>query len=318
MVTILNRIFKYKNVIVLFLFIMLANTCPLITVHADEATNQPTNSPTSNKITNQSVDTINALKPEEIEKLLKQQYKVIEPEPSSLNPFPRLVPRSSHAGVLAHLDSLYHVTKVTNFDDKGFFKRQRILIVTVTNIILEERIMVGDRSKGIFALDGTNLLYLNGSDSMTNVTNLLKHENRPLEEADPDMLSEFLSKTILRQNNDRIDVIRSPGDIAKLDVPNAKEKNSSITKSKQRIRSLMQRMYYPTVNHSELDKWQGQIVKPELSGNIKSGWKCHFIGLRGWTYNISLPFTLVAFDIDISPTFDFTITETILSKEIMN
>jgi len=251
-----------------------------------------------------------ALDPTLIESLLKQQFKVIKPEPSSSNPFPTLVSRSNN-GVTDPLDAKYAVLSVNAFDDKGFFHKQKILLITVNHIFLEQRIKVFDRSVGMFALAGNKLIYLNGNNSAINVAKVLKRENRSLSQADPQMLAQFFAKTILRQANDRVDVVETPDDILKLDKPSAAKVNEKI---KQRH---LARMYATTVDKAELQNCADRLIKPQLSFDASSGWKCRFIGLRGFMHTIRVPFALVEYIISVSRAFDIKVDNNVLSAKII-
>lgn len=252
------------------------------------------------------------LDPKVIEPLLKQQFKVIKPEASSSNPFPTLVPSSSKSEAPDSAENKYNVLFVKEFDDKGFFRYQKILIVTVNTIFLEARIMTSNRSTGMFAFDGKDLTYLNGKDSAANVTTVLRKENRSLTELDPEALANFFTTTILRQGNDRVDLVQSPTDILQWDRPNAAVMNEKIKKMG------IKRTYACTVDKAELEKWKGKFIKPKLSYDAKTGWRCHFVGLLGWMNTIRVPFSLVEYDILISPKFDIKVDSHIVSAKIMS
>src|SRR5579883_1900815 len=85
-----------------------------------------------------------------IQNLLRKRYKVAAQPQSSSNPFPRLVPRSNSARELDFIDSKYEVYEVRPFEDKGFFRRQQLLLVAVNDIFLEARIKQGHKSSGLF------------------------------------------------------------------------------------------------------------------------------------------------------------------------
>jgi hypothetical protein len=243
--------------------------------------------------------------------LLKQQYKVVAPKPESGNPFPTLAPRSSDAKTLAPLDARYKVLEVRPFDERWFFRNQKVFFVIVNNIILEARIKSGNRSSGIFALRGKKLVYLNGADSASKVTELFKQENRSLSDADPQMLARLFTMTVLRQGNDRVDIIQSPDEILKLDTPNPGAVN-------KRLREKgIERSYATKVDKDELEKCKAQIIKPQLSFDPKRGWTLKFTGMRGFTYKIRVPFALVAYEIAITPSYALKVSEQILSPKIV-
>lgn len=246
-----------------------------------------------------------------IEQLLKKQYKVAPQPQSSSNPFPRLVPRSSSVKTLDFIDSKYEVFDLRSFDDRGFFRRQKLILIAVTDIFLEARIKVAHRSSGLFAFDGKNLTYLNGIDSAANVCKVLRRENRSLSEAPPDMLATLFAATILRQNNDRVDVIQSAQDVLKLDRPNA-----AVVNKKMKEKGF-ERLYATTVDKAELEKCKAQISKPLISPQAKGGWRCSFTGLRGFMHTIRVPFALVHYEISVSPQFDISTKETVLSSKII-
>jgi hypothetical protein len=246
----------------------------------------------------------------EMHALLKERYKVIEANPKSSNPFPTLVPRASAGGTIDSIDGQYSVLSVDPYDDKGFFRKQKLLLITVSYIFLEARIHSGHRSIGLFALDGTKLTYLNGTQSAANLSAVLKRENRPLYEADPQMLARLFATTILRQNNDRIDVVQSYEDVLAFDRPNAAKSNERLG------RMHAERLYYPTVEKGELEKCRANLFKPQISNQTSGGWECRFIGVRGFTHTIRVPFALVQYDILISPTFEIKASEKILSPKI--
>jgi hypothetical protein len=246
-----------------------------------------------------------------IESLLKQQFQVIKQKPSSSNPFPTLVPRSSKENTLDAIDNKYEVVDVRLFEDKCFFRHQKILLVTVSDIFLEARIKVAHRSVGMFALNGKKLSYLNGIDSASKVSDALKRENCSLSDADPQMLANFFAMTILRQGNGRVDVVQSPNDILILDKPNAAMLNKKMKEKG------FERLYATTVDKSELEKCKGQFTKPQLSYDQRSGWRSHFVGLRGFMHTIHVPFALMEYDISVSPAFRIKVTEHILSARII-
>lgn len=247
----------------------------------------------------------------QIEIWLKQQYKVAKRSPNSSNPFPTLVRRSDKGHAVDPSDSQYEVYDVRTFDDKGFFRHQKIILISVSTIFLEARIKVADRSTGMFALDGRKLTYLNGTDSAINVSKVLQTENRPLSEADPQMLASFFASTVLRQGNNRVDVVQTPDEILKMDRPNAAKVNAKL---KQKG---LKRFYATTVFKPELAKCKDKFIKPEISFKPKSGWTCTFIGLRGYLHTIRVPFALVKYSITVSPTFVVKAQETILSDKII-
>jgi hypothetical protein len=246
-----------------------------------------------------------------IDQLLKQQYKVAAQPPSSSNPFPRLVPRSSNAKTLDFIDTKYQVYDIRPFDDKGFFRRQKLFLIAVDDIFLEARIKLGHRSSGLFALDGKKLTYLNGTDSSAALTKVLRRENRSLSDADPDMLAILFAMTIFRQNNDRIEVVQTAQDVLKLDRPNA-----AVVNKKMKEKGF-ERLYSTTVDKPELAKCKGRIIKPCISAQSAGGWKCSFTGFRGFMHTIRVPFALVNYEIMVSRQFDIKPRETVLSSKII-
>lgn len=243
------------------------------------------------------------------EALLKEQFKVVKQNSSF--PFPTLALRDSNIGELDPIDGKYEVLTVQQFDDKGFFRHQKILLVSVSSIFLEARIKVSNRSSGLFALEDKKLTYLNGKDSVANVSKILRRENRPLSEADALMLANLFAKTILRQDNDRVEVMLSPDDILRLDKPNAEKINEIIKKKK------LGRLYSTTVDKAELEKCKAQFIEPQMSDLTKEGWQCRFIGLRGFMHTIQVPFALIEYKILISPDFDINVSKDVLSAKII-
>lgn len=165
-----------------------------------------------------------------VEDLLKKHYKVANPLPSSANQFSVLVPRASKRKVLDWFDGKYKVRRVEGFDDGGFFRRQKILVVTVDYVLLEAQIIPGRSSKGFFALNRKNLTYLNGQDSLKNVEAVLRHEHRPLEQADATVLAQFFAQTILRQNNNKLVVGQPLDDLLKHNEPDMRISNEKLTR----------------------------------------------------------------------------------------
>jgi hypothetical protein len=250
--------------------------------------------------------------PKTIGTLLEEQFEVIKPGSTGSNPFPTLIPRSSKPEEPDSIDSNYQVLAVRPFDDKGFFHHQKVLLVTVSHIFLEARIMTANRSVGMFALDGKKLTYLNGIDSAAEVMKILKKEDRSLSECDPAVLAALFSMTVLRQDNDRVDVVESPADILRWDRANATSINAKIKKGG------MQRIYACTVDKSELEKCKEKFSKPQLLSLSKSGWRRHFVALLGWMNTVRVPFALVEYEINVSPKYDINVTKHILSAKIMS
>ncbi len=252
----------------------------------------------------QTASAINLPDIPQVEKLLNQHYKVSHPLPSSANSYYAMVSRASQRDTLDWLDSKYRVVQVQDFDTARFFQRQKLLLVTVNYILLEAGTLPGMRSTGIFAYDGTNLTYLNGPDSLNNVTALLKRERRSLNEADASRLAELFSDTILRQENDKISLLQPLKEVSKSDAPDT-----------QASKKKLQRPCECGPSRAELEKYGEQITRPQLTGDAKNGWNCHFVGLRGWMYKESRSYPVVAYDIFISPTFDVTVKEKVLEKK---
>ncbi len=289
-----------------------------VTLPSNQPLNQPANQPAAQSANQSAAQPAKRpklppeLDPKLIEPLLKQQFKMIKPVPSSLNPFPTIVPRSGKVEVADPTDDKFIVLSAQEFDHKGFFRKQKILLITVSPIVLEARIMTANRSTGIFAFDGNQYTYLNGSEGVTNVINVLRKENRSLTEFDPEALAKFFTMTILRHDNDRVDVVQSPKDILCWDRPNAALMNEKIKKMG------LKRTYACTVDKVELDKWKAQLMRPQVFYDAKSGWRCHFAGLLGWMHTIRVPFSLVEYDILVSPKFELKINSHILSAKIMS
>ena len=245
-----------------------------------------------------------------IDFLMKRDFKVIESPPNG-NPFPILVPRSSKEKEASAKVSRYKVLKVRPFQDKWFFRRQKVFLVIIDKLYLERRIMSGNRSNGLFALDGNKLIYLNGADSALKVSKVLRRENRPLSDADPEMLAILFATTILRQNNDRVDVVQSPDELSKQDRPNAPMINKRLKEKGS------ERTYATTLEKGEFEKCKDKLFKPQLSYDPKSGWLCKFVGMRGFLHTIRTPFALVEYHIFVSPNFDIKVEERVLSDRIL-
>lgn len=246
-----------------------------------------------------------------LQDLLKKQYKVAAQPQSSSNPFPRLVPRSNNAKALDFVDSKYEIYDVRPFEDKGFFRHQQLLLIAVSDIFLEARIKQGHKSSGLFAFDGNDLTYLNGTDSAANLSQVLRRENRALTDANPEAFANLFATSILRQNNDRIDVVQSAEDVQKFHRPNAAKFNKKMKEKG------FERLYFTTVDNAELEKYKARISKPRISHQAKGGWKCSFTGVRGFLHTVRVPFALVNYEISVSPKFDITTKETVLSNKII-
>jgi len=298
-----------------YIILVVANVAALLSTKglaaqpSEQPGTQPVNQATT-PVSGSAIQEAGLPEPQLIESLMKQQFKVVKP-PASVNPFPILVPLANKEKEADPRVSQYEVLAVQPFDDKGFFRHQKVFLVIINKIILERRIMTGHRSNGLFALDGKLLTYLHGATSAVNVSKVLRRENRSLSDADPLMLSTFFASTILRQNNDRVDVVISADDILKQDRP-----NPAIVNKKLREKGLG-RSYATTLDKAKIEKCKGRLIQPQISYNSKSGWTCKFIGLRGYLHTIRVPFALLEYNISVSPSFDIKIEEHILSDKLL-
>jgi hypothetical protein len=146
-------------------------------------------------------------------------------------------------------------------------------------------------SAGIFAYDGTKLLYLGGKDKRINIETLLRQEALSLETMDEKVLARFFSQTFLGSGYGMHVIITCSNDL--LDF---------------------QKQYY-RVDPEEFDHCSNRLAGPSLTGNADVGWKLHFVTLNGsmtWLQNVT------AYDITVSPNYDVSVCEQVLSKRIFS
>jgi hypothetical protein len=244
-----------------------------------------------------------------IKKLLTQQFKVVQ---LGVGGALSLVPRLNNDHLAEISDIKYGVVSAKKYDDKGFFSKHKIIQVVMSPDILDARVQSRNQSMGLFALNGSHLTYLNGQTSAKNLTSVLAEENRDLALAEVQSMAELFAATLLSQGNDRVDLVVSADDLLKIDKPNAKLMNEAIA------RKHLAPLYATTLNRPEWERCKKMFVKPQIIRAGHSGWKCVFIGLRGFKHTKRLPFTLVEYTILISPSYRLKETERVLSKDIFD
>ncbi len=218
-----------------------------------------------------------------IETLLQQQF--VKPKRTW---FQRLMRDEENWN--CQVDSLYA------FNDGGFFERNRLLRVSVNDLFLEEVCLPGRRTVGIFAYDSTRLLYLQGDPATraNRLQELLTSENRPLDDADAEKLGRLFSTCLLDRRNDTHDVI--------LSLTNLNEYGRSVGQPY-------------TVDSKEVEKISDRLSPPAIIGSTERGWRLSVVTVFGWKHNKE---HLILNEFRITPDFEITVTQKVLSKCIFS
>jgi hypothetical protein len=208
-----------------------------------------------------------------LEPLIAEQFQ---------RPKPRWLPR------LTNYDPT--VCAVRPVDDQGFFQKHALLKVGVEGSFLEWHPLPSATSYGLFAWDGSDLLYLNRGHQQ-NFEFVLRSEARPLHEADPHALAVILAEALLRVGNDDHVVLRTPDDM-----------ETALWVSYE-------------LNEAEFGRVSKLIRPALLTGDSAAGWLLRFWTLHGWMHEKR---TVSRHECAFSPSFSMTHREHVVSTSIFS
>jgi hypothetical protein len=175
----------------------------------------------------------------------------------------------------------------------GFFRRHGIFRVYVEDNLLQNAVLPGRGSFGLFSYDGQCIRSLDQEDP-SGFEETLRAEGRPLNEAEPEALGSLFCQVLLNRGAYSHDVLRDAEQLLNYGWEGTP--------------------FVYDVNRRELDRVTGQIRAPGIRGDPGRGWRLEFTTIFGWAHEKQ---NLGVETFGVEPSFRITRRERgVLSKRI--